>query len=504
MHPHRILNIGILAHVDAGKTSLTERLLFDTGAIDTLGSVDAGTTRTDTGEIERQRGITVRSAVASFTHGVTQVNVIDTPGHADFVAEVDRALVALDAAVLVVSAVEGVQSHTRILMRILRETGLPTIIFVNKIDRHGARTDSLIAEIGEKLTPRAIAMATVRAPGTRSAQVVPETFGNNSFRDRVAEQLADVDDSILARVVDGPALSPVEVVEMLSEQIANARTYPLYFGSSRTGQGIAALVDGITGRLHAALQIMAEHDPLLHARQEPDGTSSILLYGEIQKEIIATTLANDFGIDSDFQVSEPICIERVTGNGEATEEMRFRAPSPSGFWATVGLRIEPAPPRSGVSFRRETELGALPRAFHTAIEESVYARLRNGPTGRAITDCIVTLARTGFAGPVTTAADFRGLVPIVLDRALDTAGTQLLEPYHSFEIDIPAETFTPVTAYLAGLAANIDTTTAGPHTWQLRGVIPARHIHAVQHQLADLTHGDGTWSSQPADYRPAN
>ncbi|MGN9808969.1 GTP-binding protein [Micromonospora sp. BQ11] len=88
----KTVNIGILAHVDAGKTSLTERLLFDTGTIDRLGSVDAGTTRTDTGEIGRRRGITIRSAVAAFTVGRRQVNLIDTPGHSDFVAEVERAL----------------------------------------------------------------------------------------------------------------------------------------------------------------------------------------------------------------------------------------------------------------------------------------------------------------------------------------------------------------------------------------------------------------------------
>ncbi|MFD0890905.1 GTP-binding protein, partial [Streptosporangium algeriense] len=112
------VNIGLLAHVDAGKTSLTERLLFDTGAIGRLGSVDAGSTQTDSGDIERSRGITIRSAVAPFRVGDLQVNLIDTPGHADFVAEVERALGVLDGAVLLLSAVEGVQAHTRALMRV--------------------------------------------------------------------------------------------------------------------------------------------------------------------------------------------------------------------------------------------------------------------------------------------------------------------------------------------------------------------------------------------------
>ncbi len=135
----RALNLGIVAHVDAGKTSLTERLLHVAGVIDEVGSVDAGSTRTDTLALERERGITIRSAVVSFTVGDVTVNLVDTPGHPDFVAEVERVLGVLDGAVLVVSAVEGVQAQTRVLMRALRRLGIPTLVFVNKIDRAGAR-----------------------------------------------------------------------------------------------------------------------------------------------------------------------------------------------------------------------------------------------------------------------------------------------------------------------------------------------------------------------------
>src|SRR5688500_8392671 len=147
------LTIGILAHVDAGKTSLTERLLYDTGAIARLGSVDTGDTQTDTDAIERQRGITVRSAVASFTVGATRVNLIDTPGHPDFIAEVERALGVLDGVVLVLSAVEGVQAQTRVLMRTVRDMRLPTLLLANKIDRQGARDDELLAEVRRTIAP---------------------------------------------------------------------------------------------------------------------------------------------------------------------------------------------------------------------------------------------------------------------------------------------------------------------------------------------------------------
>src|SRR6476619_8383238 len=154
----RTLNLGILAHVDAGKTTLTERLLFNAGAIDRVGSVDAGTTQTDTLDLERERGITIKSAVASFAIDDLTVNILDTPGHPDFIAEVERVLRVLDGAILVVSAVEGVQPQTRILFRALQRLGIPTLFFLNKTDRTGADPHRVIREIRGRLTTHVIPM----------------------------------------------------------------------------------------------------------------------------------------------------------------------------------------------------------------------------------------------------------------------------------------------------------------------------------------------------------
>src|SRR5436305_4912794 len=122
----KTLNLGILAHVDAGKTTLTERLLYAAGVIDAIGSVDKGTTQTDSLALEQQRGITIKSAVVSFAVDDVTVNLIDTPGHPDFIAEVERVLNVLDGCVLVLSAVAGVQSQTRILTRALQPLRRPT------------------------------------------------------------------------------------------------------------------------------------------------------------------------------------------------------------------------------------------------------------------------------------------------------------------------------------------------------------------------------------------
>jgi len=177
----RTLNLGILAHVDAGKTTLTERLLFAAGVIDEIGSVDDGSTQTDTLALEQKRGITIKSAVVSFVVGDVAVNLIDTPGHPDFIAEVERALNVLDGAVLIVSAVEGVQAQTRVLMRTLQRLEIPALIFVNKIDRAGAQQDGLLRSISRKLTPAIVPMGYVDGLGTREALFSPHGAADNTF-----------------------------------------------------------------------------------------------------------------------------------------------------------------------------------------------------------------------------------------------------------------------------------------------------------------------------------
>lgn len=242
----RRLNLGIVAHVDAGKTSLTERLLFETGVIDQIGGVDTGDTQTDTDDIERQRGITIRSAVVSFALDDVDVNLVDTPGHADFIAEVERALRILDGAVLVVSAVEGVQAQTRLLMRTLRAMRIPTLLFVNKIDRSGARIEPLLDDIRSALTDQVVAMSVVESVGTTTASSAARPFDDTAFVDELTEVVAADDDELLARWLESPELvSAAERQRMLGERVRADAAHPVYFGSAITGAGVAELMAGI-------------------------------------------------------------------------------------------------------------------------------------------------------------------------------------------------------------------------------------------------------------------
>src|SRR5664279_1764454 len=242
----RTLNLGILAHVDAGKTTLSERLLYAAGAIDHVGSVDAGTTQTDSLDLERERGITIRAAVASFLVGDLAVNLVDTPGHPDFIAEVERVLGVLDAAVLVVSAVEGVQPQTPLLFRALRRLHVPTLIFVNKIDRAGADDRRVVEAMTRRLSPSVIPMETVQAPGGRRATVMPIAPDDQAHRVALTEVLAEHDEAILrAYVGDAGSLSSMWLREHLVAQTRRGLVHPVYFGSAALGIGVEELLAGV-------------------------------------------------------------------------------------------------------------------------------------------------------------------------------------------------------------------------------------------------------------------
>jgi ribosomal protection tetracycline resistance protein len=633
----RTLNLGILAHVDAGKTTLTERLLFAAGVIDEVGSVDAGTTQTDSLALERQRGITIKSAVVSFAVGDVTVNLIDTPGHPDFIAEVERALGVLDGAVLVISAVEGVQPQTRILMRALQRLRVPMLIFVNKIDRPGAGYDRVLAAIAERLTPAIAAMGSVRGPGTPTADFVAWDGAGRNVPAHLLEVLAEHSDPLLAAYVrDEPGVSPRRLRRELAAQARRGCVYPVYSGSALTGAGVDALMGGIAGllpaagrdaagpvsgrvfkiergpagekiayvrmfsgtvrirdrvqfgrsgarkvtaisvfadgpavprgsvsageigklcglaevrvgdavgvpppggqhrfapptletvvgprepgergALRAALGQLAEQDPLINVRQDDARQElSVSLYGEVQKEVIGATLAAEYGLDVGFRESTTICVERPAGTGTAVERMQ-EADNP--FLATIGLRVEPAAPGSGVTFEAGADLaGTMPPAFFRAVEDTARETLRQGLRGWEVIDCAVTMTHSGYVGKhslgharftkslSSTGEDYRGLTPLVIMAALQRAGTLVCQPVQHFRLDVPADTLGVLLPALARLRAVPRTQEMRGSSCTLEGDIPAAAVHGLRQSLPPLTGGEGVLECAFDRYEPVS
>jgi ribosomal protection tetracycline resistance protein len=257
-----IRNVGILAHVDAGKTTVTEHMLYTSGRIRTVGSVDKGTAYTDFLDVERQRGISVRAASTSFSWKNININIIDTPGHIDFCAEVDRALMIMDCAVLVLSAAEGVQAQSEVLWNALRKMNIPTIIFINKIDRVGSNISKVLEEVKRVMSPSAIPLQAVSCEGTPEPEVITLLQdGNQDKQNDIIECLADYDDIMLEKYLNGQNISNSELEKEIVSLTSNGKIFPVLYGSAIKGIGIKELMDP-----HIRRQMLPHSSPGLSHR----------------------------------------------------------------------------------------------------------------------------------------------------------------------------------------------------------------------------------------------
>ncbi|QWH01455.1 TetM/TetW/TetO/TetS family tetracycline resistance ribosomal protection protein [Bacillus mycoides] len=613
------INIGIVAHVDAGKTSLTERILYETNVITEVGRVDSGNTQTDSMELERHRGITIKASVVSFFIDDLKVNVIDTPGHADFIAEVERSFRVLDGAILVISAVEGVQAQTKILMRILQKLNIPTILFVNKIDRSGANTEKVMKQIKDVLSNEALPFYSVLNEGTKEARII----AYKSYDDCI-ELLAPYNESLLASYVNDEIVPDTLLKEELNKQIAQANVFPIFFGSAMTGMGVTELLENISdlfpankfaeneilsgvvfkieressgekiayvrvfsGRLHvrkyvdiqrseslphkekikkmcifhngnavqastvhsgefckvwgltnikigdiigewtdyikdihfaepqmeaaieavpkerihdlyAALMDLCEEEPLIKVwKDDIHNELYIRLFGEVQKEVIETTLFEKYNLQVTFSNTRVVCIEKPIGIGNSAELMGEKT---NPFYATIGFKVERGELNSGITYKLGVELGSLPLAFHKAIEDTVFQTLKQGLYGWEVTDIIVTLTHTGYASPVTTASDFRNLTPLVLMDALKHAETCAFEPVNEFELTVPEHAISTAMYKLAAIPATFAEPTLHNDSYHLTGSLPVAKIEDFKRMLHSFTEGEGIFITKPTGF----
>jgi len=247
-----IINIGVLAHVDAGKTTLTESFLYLGGVISKPGNVDKGTAQSDFMVIEKERGISVRSATSTFFWEDMQINLIDTPGHIDFSADVERSLRILDAAILVISAVEGVQAHTENIWLALKEHNIPTIIFINKIDRIGADTQKVLAEIKNELSENIVVLQQSSNDGEAEATIV-SNWNKENIAKEVTESIANQNDEILEKYLDDKKLTFSELDNELKKATGKFQLLPILMGAAKNLIGVKELLDAIVSYMPTAV-----------------------------------------------------------------------------------------------------------------------------------------------------------------------------------------------------------------------------------------------------------
>ncbi|WP_068778043.1 elongation factor G [Paenibacillus sp. GM2] len=621
----KTINIGVLAHVDAGKTTLTERILLETGIINAVGSVDKGNTITDSLELERKRGITIKASAVSFWVGDVKINLIDTPGHADFISEVEHSLSILDGVILVISAVEGVQSQTKVLMNTLTDLGIPSMLFINKMDRLGANYSKVIEEIKLSLTDAVIELTQISNEGCPDVAIADRQIDIDVW----IERLSAHNERLLSNYIENVTVQDSELFTELCVQTQGARIFPVLAGSAALGIGVDRILQylrqffpvnlhheeheegplsaivfkvekSITGerlayirvyegflairsevdiirtdaeekfsfkikkletlelggrtsvscvysgdiavlfgsdlrigdilgqrsdrikviafqeppiriqiaarqiedthRLHEALEDLTAEDPFIqYAQNAVTREMSIKIFGDIQKEVIEETLKSEFGIEANFSNPEVICIERPVSTGSSVE---FIGEAGNPFYATIGFRIEPGAAGTGLQYRREVELGSLPLPFQRSIKDTVEDTLREGLHGWEVRDLVVTLTHTGYSSPVTTAGDFRNLVPLVLMKALDEASTLVYEPYHNYFLRIPESSLNKALYHLTRLQATFSDPIPEPNGYSLQGALPVRNTDSLKQMLYSFTGGEGFLSTKPGEYYP--
>jgi elongation factor G len=293
-HPlERYRNIGIIAHIDAGKTTTTERILFYTGKTHRIGSVDEGTTVTDWMEQERERGITIVSAAVSAEWKGYQINIIDTPGHIDFTAEVQRSLRVLDGGIVVFDAVQGVEPQSETVWRQADRYRVPRICFVNKMDRVGASYERTIDSIQERLGANPIA---VQAPiGSESAfkgvvdlvtnravvweddlgrepkevEIPPDLRQQvDEMRTHMVEKIAELDDELTMKYLEGEEIPIEQLKAGLRRAVIENRATPVFCGSSLRNKGVQPVLDAVIDYLPSPEDIPAVTG--IHPRSEEE------------------------------------------------------------------------------------------------------------------------------------------------------------------------------------------------------------------------------------------
>ncbi|MDP9263024.1 MAG: GTP-binding protein, partial [Acidobacteriota bacterium] len=277
----RCRNIGIMAHIDAGKTTTTERILYYTGITHRLGEVHEGTATMDWMEQEQERGITITSAATTCYWRDIRINIIDTPGHVDFTAEVERSLRVLDGACAVFDAVHGVEPQSETVWRQADKYGVPRICFINKMDKMGADFEHAIDTIRKRLNARPVAIqlpigqedkfkgvvdlfamkAVLWNDETLGAEYVVEDIPEalmkkaNAFHNQMVETIVENDDELLHKYMEGETISPEELKKSLRKSTIALKVFPVLCGSSFKNKGVQPLLDAVVDFLPSPLEI---------------------------------------------------------------------------------------------------------------------------------------------------------------------------------------------------------------------------------------------------------
>ena len=600
-----LLNLGILAHVDAGKTTTVEQMLYQFGGLRTLGSVDKGNTQTDFLPIEQQRGISVMAASVTLELNDLKINIIDTPGHADFTGEVERALSVLDGAVLAVSAVEGIQSQTERFWKALREINIPTIIFVNKIDRTGCEPEEIIRSLQNEFSQKIILLNMWKNHGCADVSVEDAAVSEDSIL-----ELCENDDVLAEQYLEHG--SSENVTASLIKQTKEGRAFPLICGAAALGVGVAELVSAIKTYLPAhppspngelsgfiykiehgsdgkiaharlfdgtiqnrdvvtvfragaepfqqkvtqirklagakridagfavgneisaiygmsdvkigdmigrelhrrfskitaplfsvqvygeegkenqllqAIMELSDEDPLMEYNWNTDERELVIrIMGKIQLEILQYLLQKRYGLAAEFSPPSVIYRETVKAVGTGTES--YTMPKPC--WAVVTLQVEPLSRGSGYKYKSAISGTVLQHRYQNHVETAAADAIKQGRLGWEVTDVLFTLIDGESHKFHTHPMDFFLATPIAVMKALDNAGSVLLEPLIKFRFTAAEELSGRLIGDIIKMRGEFDNQVTKDGKLEMEAIVPAAESMDYAIRFASLTSGQGS------------
>ncbi|WP_425803070.1 NYN domain-containing protein [Desulfitobacterium sp. Sab5] len=589
------LVIGILAHVDAGKTTLSESMLYLSGKIGKLGRVDNKDAYLDTYELEKARGITIFSKQAVLEIGEIQITLLDTPGHVDFSAEMERTLQVLDYAILVISGADGVQGHTKTLWRLLDMYQIPVFLFVNKMDQNGTDKDKLIKEMKYQLDDGCIEFGPIKTEGfydqlamcdenmmedylqtghietvpikkaVMERKVFPCFFGSALKLEGVGQFMQDLvkyaeipsyPDEFGAKIfkiardqqgnrlthmkLTGGRLKVKDVLKNRSweEKVNQIRIYSgqkfeavseIEAGSvcavtglsqTRPGEGLGIeeaseapvlepvlsyqiiLPEGCDPRaMLPKLRQIEEEEPELHlVWDEQLQEIQAQIMGEVQVEILQSLIQKRFGVEAAFDAGRIVYKETIVNIAEGVGHFE-----PLRHYAEVHLLLEPGEPGSGLQFGVECSEDSLSKSWQRLVLTHLEEKAHKGVlTGSAITDMKITLVSGRAHNKHTEGGDFREATYRAVRQGLKEAESMLLEPYYTFELELPVKMVGRAMTDLEKMHGTCEISQTNSETAVLVGSAPVAAMRNYQQEVVAYTKGLGRLFCSLKGYEPCH
>lgn len=605
---NNVRNILFAAHVDAGKTTLAEQILYKTGAVRKIGRVDDGSSYFDSSPIEMERGISVFSELSKVNWGECQINLLDTPGHIDFIAEVERALSVVESVVIIISAIEGIQQQTEMIWELVKEKNVPTIFFINKADREEADIERVYEQILNNLTSNAIYIPQKWQLAEKQNDYADDYALKHT---RLSEFLAENDINLLSKYLEEQPITDDELLDALHQQFESNKVFPVLVGSAKTGLGIEDLLDMIVdivpqfrvyntdkplakvfkiknsnsekqtyvkvlagefqvrdaivntksetnkisqirtflgnrsiplnllkagdigiffglknmsigeiigneverdnwlgqdkikhtrllqtqvqpvqeidrAKLHSALNILNEEDPLLEYESEPQSKEMIIhIMGKMHMEIIEAVIFQRFGIE--VRLANPLVKYFETIEKTSQGFCHFE---PKKHYAEVEVILEPNERGRGNQFLSVVSTDHLPEAYQKAIEKTIPEALNQGIlTGSPLTDVKVKLIAGKYHLEHTHGGDFRLATIRAIRQALENNQILLLEPYTEFKITVPPDLVGKVISDISKMKGVSYDPTAEKDFFVLSGELPLSLSMDYPLELTSLSGG---------------